>query len=164
MSNGCALFTAHTNADSPAGGVSESLALALGLEDLRPLEADPTPPIDKIVVFVPADAAEQVRAALAEAGAGRIGDYDQASFSSRGEGRFRPLEGAAPAIGEVGRAEVVDEVRVETVCRAPSPRRGRGGDARGASLRGAGVRRHRAGRRSTNATAGRGGSAGSPLR
>ena len=72
--------------------------------------------MDKIVVFVPVDAAEKVRAALAEAGAGRIGDYDQASFTSPGEGRFRPLEGAAPAIGEVGRAEVVDEVRIETVC------------------------------------------------
>src|SRR6478735_7893738 len=82
-----------TNADSPSGGVSESLALALGLEDVRPLEADPTPPLDKIVVFVPVDAAEQVRAALADAGAGRVGDYDQASFSAPGQGRFRPLEG-----------------------------------------------------------------------
>jgi dinuclear metal center YbgI/SA1388 family protein len=115
-SNGCALFTAHTNADSPAGGVSESLALALGLEDVRPLEADPTPPLDKIVVFVPVDAAERVRAALADAGAGRVGDYDQASFTSPGEGRFRPLDGAHPAIGQVGQAEVVEEVRIETVC------------------------------------------------
>ncbi|WP_027860786.1 Nif3-like dinuclear metal center hexameric protein [Marmoricola sp. URHB0036] len=121
-SNGCALFAAHTNADSPAGGVSESLALALGLEDVRPLEADPTPPLDKIVVFVPVDAAEQVRAALAAAGAGRVGDYDQASFSAPGLGRFRPLEGANPAIGEVGRPEVVEEVRIETVC--PRHRRG----------------------------------------
>jgi dinuclear metal center YbgI/SA1388 family protein len=115
-SNGCALFAAHTNADSPAGGVSESLALALGLEDVRPLEADPTQPLDKIVVFVPVDAAEQVRAALAAAGAGRVGDYDQASFSAPGQGRFRPLEGASPAIGEVGRPEIVEEVRIETVC------------------------------------------------
>ena len=43
VSDGCALFTAHTNADSPAGGVSESLALALGLEHVRPLEPDPGP-------------------------------------------------------------------------------------------------------------------------
>ncbi len=116
LTNGCALFTAHTNADSPVGGVSESLALVLGLEDIRPLEADPAGPLDKIVVFVPMDAAERVRAALAEAGAGRIGDYDQASFTAPGEGRFRPLEGAVPTIGEVGRAEVVEEVRIETVC------------------------------------------------
>ena len=88
--------------------------------------------------------ADRVRAALAEAGAGRIGDYDQASFSSAGEGRFRPLDGAAPTVGEVGRPEVVDEVRVEVVL----PRRLRGAVvARGArrpSLRGAGLRRRRA--------------------
>lgn len=36
-SSGCALLTAHTNADQADGGVSESLALALGLEDLEPI-------------------------------------------------------------------------------------------------------------------------------
>src|SRR6478752_9461275 len=75
LTNGCALFTAHTNADSPTGGVSESLALALGLTEVRPLEADPAPPLDKVVVFAPVEAADGVRAAMASAGAGRIGDY-----------------------------------------------------------------------------------------
>jgi dinuclear metal center YbgI/SA1388 family protein len=114
--NGCALFAAHTNADSPAGGVSESIALALGLEDVRPLEADPVQPMDKIVVFVPLGAADRIRGALADVGAGRLGDYDRATFTSPGEGRFRPLEGARPTIGEVGRPEVVEEVRIEAVC------------------------------------------------
>jgi dinuclear metal center YbgI/SA1388 family protein len=116
LAAGCGLFAAHTNADSPAGGVSESLALALGLQEVRPLEPDQAEPLDKIVVFAPAAAAGQVRAALAEAGAGRIGDYDRATFTSAGEGRFRPLPGAHPAIGEVGRTELVEEVRIETVC------------------------------------------------
>ncbi len=49
------------------------------------------------------------------AGAGRIGDYDHASFSTPGEGRFRPLDGASPTIGSVGRVERVEEVRVEVV-------------------------------------------------
>ncbi len=114
VSNGCALFTAHTNADSPVGGVSESLAIALGVQDLRPLEPRPRE-LDKFVVFVPVEAAERLRSAMSEAGAGRIGDYDQASFTSSGEGRFRPLDGASPAIGEVGRAEVVQESRLEMV-------------------------------------------------
>ncbi len=34
---GCALLTAHTNADQALGGVSEAMALALGLTDLAPL-------------------------------------------------------------------------------------------------------------------------------
>ena len=115
----CGLFTAHTNADSPEGGVSESLARALGLQGIRPLDPDPGAPMDKIIVFAPRDAADPVRQALAEVGAGAIGDYDSCTFSSPGEGRFRPLEGANPAIGEVGSLETVEEVRIETVCPRP---------------------------------------------
>ncbi len=115
VSGGCALYTAHTNADAPTDGVSESLALALGLREVTPLQPAPTEPIDKVVVFVPAADADDVRRALADAGAGQIGDYDSASFTAPGEGRFRPLDGAQPTIGAVGRLEVVDEVRVEAV-------------------------------------------------
>ena len=113
--SGCGLFTAHTNADSPTQGVSESLALALGLVDVRPLEPDAAAPMDKIAVFVPVESAESIRAALAEVGAGALGDYESCTFSSTGEGRFRPLPGARPAVGQVGHAALVEETRVETV-------------------------------------------------
>ncbi|MET3963407.1 dinuclear metal center YbgI/SA1388 family protein [Marmoricola sp. OAE513] len=113
--SGCALLTAHTNADSPAGGVSEAIATALGLSEIRPLDPDPHEPRDKIVTFVPLSHADQVRTALAEAGAGSIGDYDSASFVSPGQGRFRPLAGANPTIGTVGDLEVVEEERIEVV-------------------------------------------------
>jgi dinuclear metal center YbgI/SA1388 family protein len=112
----CALLTAHTNADQAVGGVSEALAHALGLTDLEPIVPAPVGPRDKLTVFVPPDAAAPVRAAIAEAGAGRIGDYEFASFTSApGEGRFRPLEGANPMVGTVGELETVEEVRVEVV-------------------------------------------------
>jgi dinuclear metal center YbgI/SA1388 family protein len=111
----CALLAAHTNADQAIGGVSEALAQTLGLDDLEPIVPAPVDPLDKLTVYVPAADAERLRTALAEAGAGRIGDYDHASFSSAGEGRFRPLEGAHPVIGVVGEVEVVDEVRIEVV-------------------------------------------------
>ncbi|GAA4114695.1 Nif3-like dinuclear metal center hexameric protein [Nocardioides fonticola] len=115
MRAGCALLTAHTNADQAVGGVSESLALALGLRDPQPILPAPGPALDKLTVYVPQDDADRLRTALAEAGAGRIGDYEAASFSSPGEGRFRPLEGAHPAIGTVGELEVVAEQRIEVV-------------------------------------------------
>ncbi|MET0837386.1 MAG: Nif3-like dinuclear metal center hexameric protein [Marmoricola sp.] len=111
---GCGLFAAHTNADAPVGGVSEALALAVGIVDPRPLEPKRRE-LDKLVVFAPAAAAEALREALVEAGAGTIGDYDSASFTTVGEGRFRPLDGARPAIGTVGELETVDEVRIEVV-------------------------------------------------
>ncbi len=112
---GCALLTAHTNADQAVAGVSEALATALGLTGLEPIAPHSNRRLDKLTTYVPAADAERLRQALAQAGAGVIGDYDSASFSTPGEGRFRPLEGASPAIGEVGALEVVDEVRIECV-------------------------------------------------
>jgi len=44
LRSGCALYAAHTNADAPPTGVSESLAFALELEDVVPLEADAEDP------------------------------------------------------------------------------------------------------------------------
>ena len=87
--------------------------------------------------------ADRVRGALAEAGAGRIGEYEAASFSSPGEGRFRPLEGASPTIGEVGELEVVGEERVEVVLDRRRRSQVVARDAGRASLRDAGVGRRR---------------------
>lgn len=56
----------------------------------------------KLVVFVPLSHADIVRQALGEAGAGKIGDYDFCSFSSRGTGRFRGNEKTNPAIAKLG--------------------------------------------------------------
>lgn len=70
----------------------------------------------KIVIFVPLTHADSVREAMGKAGAGKIGNYAHCSFSTRGVGRFKPEEGAHPAIGEVGKPEVVEEERIETVC------------------------------------------------
>ncbi len=120
---GCALFTAHTNADRADPGVSDALAQALGLTGLRPIEPKPEPAVDKWVVLVPADSAEQVRAALFDAGAGRLGNYRECCWTTSGTGQFRPEAGADPAIGTVGELERVAEDRVEVV--APRSVRGR---------------------------------------
>jgi dinuclear metal center YbgI/SA1388 family protein len=111
---GCGLLTAHTNADHGSPGVSDALARALGLRDVRPVVAS-GPPLDKIVVFAPLGDAEAIRAALAEAGAGHVGDYDTVSYSVTGEGRFRPRQGAHPTVGTVGELEVTEELRIEAV-------------------------------------------------
>jgi dinuclear metal center YbgI/SA1388 family protein len=115
VSHGCGLLAAHTNADSPSGGVSESMAYALGLVEAAPLEVDPLGDRDKLVVFVPVADAEAVREAITAAGAGAIGSYDSATFTTAGEGRFRPLPGASPTVGSIGDLETVEEVRIEAV-------------------------------------------------
>jgi len=70
----------------------------------------------KIVVTVPESHADAVRQAMAEAGAGKVGNYTNCSFSSKGVGRFMPQVGANPTIGEVGKPEAVEEERIEMVC------------------------------------------------
>lgn len=70
----------------------------------------------KIVIFVPESHADGVREALAESGCGKMGNYDSCSFSVKGVGRFRGLEGSDPFIGEIGRVEEVVEERIETIC------------------------------------------------
>ena len=115
ISNGIALHVCHTNADSPAAGVSEALALAIGLQDICPLVAIDGPPLDKIVTFVPPESAQHVIDALSDAGAGAIGDYDRCAFTSTGVGTFRPGAAADPTIGAVGEINQVDEVRLEMV-------------------------------------------------
>jgi dinuclear metal center YbgI/SA1388 family protein len=113
---GTALFTAHTNADSADPGVSDALAAAVGLEVSGPLVTAPAPALDKIVTFVPTGPAlTAVHDALSAAGAGRLGDYSHCSFATAGTGQFKPLEGAHPTIGAVGRLERVAETRLEMV-------------------------------------------------
>lgn len=70
----------------------------------------------KIVVTVPVADADNLRKAIGEAGGGVQGNYDFTSFSTKGIGRFRPIEGANPAIGKVGKLEEVEEERIEFLC------------------------------------------------
>ncbi|MDQ3503989.1 MAG: Nif3-like dinuclear metal center hexameric protein [Actinomycetota bacterium] len=120
ISAGAALHVAHTNADVAAPGVSDALAELFVLSDLRPLSPRPER-LDKLVVFVPVEAADALLDTLAAAGAGALGDYERCAWTTTGTGTFRPLAGAAPAVGEVGRIEQVAEARLELV--VPRPRR-----------------------------------------
>lgn len=113
--HGVGLHVAHTNADSADPGVSDALAAAIGLTDLRPLAPQLAPATDKLVVFVPEADTDQLIDALADAGAGQIGAYDRCAWTASGTGTFRAGEGASPTIGSVGAIEQVPERRVEMV-------------------------------------------------
>jgi len=114
IQNHLAIISAHTNLDKVSGGLNDWLADRLGIEKCKPLAAEEGSLI-KLVVFVPEDAVEQVAEAIFNAGAGHIGRYDQCAFRSRGAGSFRPGVGTTPYIGEEGKTEIVDEIRLETV-------------------------------------------------
>jgi len=73
-----------------------------------------------IITFVPLTHADAIRQALAETHAGKLGNYDSCSFSSKGIGRFRPLKGANPTIGKIGKIEAVEEERIEVMVEVTS--------------------------------------------
>ncbi|MCP2290699.1 Nif3-like dinuclear metal center hexameric protein [Nocardia amikacinitolerans] len=113
--SGCALFTAHTNADSADPGVSDALAAAIGLTVTGPLDPKPTAAVDNWVVQVPRTHTDAVLNALFAAGAGGSGNYRDCASWAPTTGQFRPGPGANPAIGTIGELERVDEDRVEVV-------------------------------------------------
>jgi hypothetical protein len=69
----------------------------------------------KFVVFTPLSHSDIVRKALADAGAGKIGNYDSCSFSSIGTGRFRGNSNSNPAIGKAEVYESVEEEKIEVI-------------------------------------------------
>lgn len=123
---GISVYSPHTALDAAPGGVTDWLADGVGgpsCSDRRAIR--PAPKRDsnsevKIVTFVPAEALERVRAALATSGAGLIGNYEVCSFATPGTGTFKGNERAKPAVGQPGHLESAPELRLEMV----SSRRG----------------------------------------
>ena len=112
--SGLAVYAAHTSYDAAPEGVSIALAEALGLRG--PFEViSPRGSLRKLVIFVPEENVNTVADALANAGAGVIGEYTHCTFRTPGMGTFLGGEATDPYLGEKGRLEKVEEIRLETV-------------------------------------------------
>lgn len=107
------LYTLVNTYAAAPGGFDDSLAERLGLAPSGVLVPTAAENQLKFVVFVPQSEALRVRRAATEAGAGGFGNYTDVAFEARGIGTFLPLEGARPAVGQVGKVERVEEVRLE---------------------------------------------------
>lgn len=70
----------------------------------------------KIVTFVPEKYTDRIAFAMADAGAGKIGDYSVCTFRIKGTGTFIAGEGTNPRIGRKGKYERVQETRLEMIC------------------------------------------------
>lgn len=123
IKNDIAIYAAHTNLDVAHGGVNDLLAQALHLQDVTYLQQTYSEPLMKLAVFIPYAQADDMRQALAQVGAGAIGDYNACSFTVQGEGRFKALEGATPHVGEVGEVHIEAEQRIEVVFPASAKNR-----------------------------------------
>ena len=114
IKNDVAIYAIHTALDNQAHGVSSGLSQALGLTNtsvLLPKENT----LKKLNFYVPKAQAEHVRNALFAAGAGKLGNYDECSFSSGGEGSFRPSQNSTPYVGKKGERHIEDELQIQMV-------------------------------------------------
>jgi dinuclear metal center YbgI/SA1388 family protein len=121
IKNDIAIYAAHTNLDNVQNGVNAKICEKLGLTNTRILSPKKNT-LRKLVVFCPTADADNIRMALHDAGAGRIGDYDQCSFNLLGKGTFRAGENSDPVVGEVGKQHTEEEMRIEVVYRTPAER------------------------------------------
>ena len=125
-------------------GINDLLCARLGLVDVGSLR--PAPVRDRAAVVPLARSKsscsrlkperEACRSAAFQAGAGRIGAYEECSFAIPGEGTFFGTETANPTIGERGRRETVRELRLEFVCPSTKLAGRAGGDSSQSFLRG----------------------------
>lgn len=70
----------------------------------------------KIVVMVPRDCADDLRALMCASGAGMIGNYTDCSVSTKVIGTFKPNIKANPTIGKKEKLEKVKETKLEVIC------------------------------------------------
>jgi len=110
-----AVYTAHTNLDVAEGGLNDWLAEAIGLADVEVLDVIHRDAWKKLIVYVPLSHRDAVFEAVCRAGAGKVGNYGWCSFQVQGIGTFLPEAGTNPFIGEQGKLEKVEEVRLELV-------------------------------------------------
>lgn len=115
LTHGIAVYTAHTNLDVAWGGVNDVIAKRIGLQDIEILDVTYRTRLWKLAVYVPRSHVDSVRDAVANAGAGAIGDYTHCMFAVDGIGTFMPGEGTTPFIGQPGQVERVEETKLETI-------------------------------------------------
>lgn len=114
IKNDIAVYAIHTNIDNLKKGVNAKIAEKIGLRDLQILQPKENI-LKKLVTFAPKNKAEDVRKALFRAGGGELGNYSECSFNTEGTGTFKPLEGADPFVGEIGKRHEENEVKIEVI-------------------------------------------------
>jgi dinuclear metal center YbgI/SA1388 family protein len=112
IKNDIAIYAVHTALDNHHNGVNKIFCDVLGLKNTKILIPKENF-IKKLVTFTIPENAEKLRNALFDAGAGKIGNYEDCSFNSQGIGTYMGNENSNPEIGE--RFEFVEntEIKIE---------------------------------------------------
>lgn len=107
-----AIYAVHTALDNHKNGVNKIFCDALGLKNTKVLVPKPNF-IQKLVTYTIPENVEKLRSALFEAGAGKIGNYEDCSFNSQGIGTYMGNENSNPEIGERFEFVEAQEIKIE---------------------------------------------------
>ncbi len=112
IKNDIAIYAVHTALDNHKQGVNKIFCDALGLVNTKILIPKKNY-IQKLVTYTIPENVEELRNALFDAGAGKIGNYEDCSFNSKGIGTYMGNEDSNPQVGE--RFEFVEneEIKIE---------------------------------------------------
>ena len=114
IKNDIAIYAVHTNLDNVLAGVNGKIAEMLGLQNVHILSPKKDI-LKKLIVFAPKENEEKLSEALFAAGAGKIGNYSECSFTTTGIGTFKPGENTDPFIGSKGVKNIDEEVKIEVI-------------------------------------------------
>ena len=111
IQNNIAIYSMHTALDNSKEGVNAKICEVLDILDPQILIPQKST-IKKLTTYAPINAAEKLKNALFEAGAGNIGNYSNCSFTTVGTGSFRAEDEANPTIGKIGETHFEEEVQI----------------------------------------------------
>ncbi len=112
IKNDIAIYAVHTALDNHQQGVNKIFCEALGLKKTKILIPKQNF-IRKLITYTIPENAEKLRNALFDAGAGKIGNYEDCSFNSKGIGTYMGNENSNPEIGERFEFVESDEIKIE---------------------------------------------------
>jgi dinuclear metal center YbgI/SA1388 family protein len=114
IKNDICIYAVHTALDNHKEGVNKIFCDALGLVNTKVLIPKENF-IRKLVTYTVPENSDQVRTALFSAGAGKIGNYENCSFSSAGNFTFQGNENSNPVVGEKGKLHTGNEIKIEVI-------------------------------------------------
>ncbi|TLP81073.1 Nif3-like dinuclear metal center hexameric protein [Maribacter sp. ACAM166] len=114
IQNNIAIYAIHTALDNSPKGVNAKICEVLNLTNTNILIPQKNT-LKKLTTYIPLDSVEKVREVLFNAGAGKIGNYSNCSFSTEGKGTYKAHDNANPVKGIIGETHTEKEVMLTCI-------------------------------------------------
>ena len=111
IKNDIAIYAIHTALDNAIIGVNDIICKKIGLINTKIL-IPKSNTLKKLITYVPINNAELIKNKLFEVGAGKLGNYDECSFSSEGVGTYKGNSESNPHLGQKNKRHHENELMI----------------------------------------------------